>query len=101
MNERRKSGRVGIDMEVNRHADGDTFICQACEISPTGIKLRRVLLEDYGDRLIDIEVPLVKGGLTTALKARRVWAGGGYEGFEFVGASFAQQAMLERIFCNF
>jgi len=33
--------------------------------------------------------------------ARPVWRGSGFEAFEFVHTTFAQQAMLERLFGNY
>jgi hypothetical protein len=70
--------------------------CQACEISPTGIRVVRGGEPLRGSDLVQIEVPLVPGGITTVFTARRVWHRGGYEAFEFVSPTFAQQAVLER-----
>ncbi len=101
MIERRKAGRLTVDLEVRKHFDGDSYCCRACEISPTGIRLKRIFDTHKSNDVIDIEVPLVQGGLTTAIPSRRVWRAGGYEAFEFVRPSFAQQAMLERVFGNY
>ena len=101
MEERRSADRKMIDLTVSKHINGDTYYCRACEISPGGIRLQRLFNPDPGDRTIRIELPLVEGGLTTVLSARKVWRSGGYEAFEFVNPSFAQQAILERIFGNY
>jgi len=101
MRERRRVGRTVVDMSVRKHINGDAYCCRACEISPTGIRLEKPFSMDSGTSLIDIEVPLVEGRLTTSVPARKVWCEGGFEAFEFVDPSFAQQAMLERIFGNF
>ncbi len=101
MDDRRKAGRQMVDLEVSKHIDGEVFRCRACEISPTGIRLTRVFAPDPGEKLVEIELPLVEGKLTTALSSRRVWRRGGFEAFEFVNPSFAQQAMLERLFNNY
>ena len=98
MIERRRADRMAVDMEVQKHRGGDSYYCRACEISPSGIRLRRIFDLDESDELIDIEVPLVVGGLTTAIPSRRVWRKDGFEAFEFVGQSFAQQAMLEKLY---
>ena len=100
MIERRRADRMLVDMEVQKHLDGESYCCRACEISPTGIRLRRVFEDARERKLIDIEVPLVQGGLHTSLPARKIWSSGQYEAFEFVGPTFAQQAMLERLFGN-
>ena len=101
MEERRRAHRKMVDLTVSKQMDGNTYFCRACEISPTGIRLERIFNPDPGDQLISIELPLVERGLTTVLSARKVWRKNGYEAFEFIGASFAQQAMLERIFGNY
>ncbi len=100
MIERRRAGRRIVDLEVRKHLGSDSYYCRACEISPTGIRLKRIFDMGQGDSLIDIEVPLVEGGLTTEVSARRVWRKGAYEAFEFVSPSFAQQAMFERLFSS-
>ena len=101
MIERRKVDRMSVDMSVKKHTKEGSIVCRACEISPSGIKLKRVLGMDSRSNLVDIEVPLVEGSLTTAIKSRKVWQKSGFEAFEFVGRSFAQQAMLERLFGNY
>ena len=73
MNERRKAVRRTTDMTVSKHVDGEIYFCRACEISATGIRLERIFNPDPGDRPIRIELPLVEGGLTTVLSARKVW----------------------------
>jgi hypothetical protein len=101
MIERRKAGRMQVDLTVRKHTNGSAYVCRACEISPTGIRLKRIFDTDSGGGLVDIEVPLVEGKLTTAITARRVWQRSGFEAFEFISPSFAQQAMLERLFGNY
>ncbi len=101
MIERRVANRKNVDMTVKKRIGDESFFCRAYQISPTGIRLKREFLPDTDDALVDIELPLVEGGLTTSLTCRRVWRKGFYEAFEFVGSSFAQQAMLERIFGNY
>jgi hypothetical protein len=98
MLERRKTMRKVVDLMVKKLFEGDSYFCRACEISPTGIKLQRLVTSSLDDGLIDIEVPLVAGQLTTAVSSRRVWREGRFEAFEFVSPSLAQQVMLERIF---
>jgi hypothetical protein len=101
MNERRGASRRPTDMTVSKHVDGEIYFCRACEISPTGIRLERIFNPDPGDRPINIELPLVEGGLTTVLAARKVWRKGDFEAFEFMKPSFAQQSILEQLFGNY
>jgi PilZ domain-containing protein len=101
MNERRRASRMIVDLGVFKRIDGETYTCRACEISASGIRLTRMFDLDHGEKVVEIELPLVEGNLTTQISARRVWRREGYEAFEFVGASYAQQAMLERIFGNY
>ena len=101
MNERRRANRRTIDMTVSKHVDGETYFCRACEISPTGIRLERLFNPDPGERPIRIELPLVEGGLTTVLSARKVWRRGEHEAFEFMSPSYAQQSILEQLFGNY
>ncbi|MCP4679234.1 MAG: PilZ domain-containing protein [Deltaproteobacteria bacterium] len=101
MIERRRAGRKLVDLEIRKHQNGSSYFCRACEISPTGIRINRILDSHITDDIIDIEVPLVLGGLTTSVPSRMVWREGSYEAFEFVDPSFAQQAMLERVFGNY
>jgi hypothetical protein len=101
MHDRRRAERKMVDLTVSKLVDGNTYFCRACEISPSGIRIERIFNPDQGDQLINIELPLVDGGLTTVLSARKVWRGHGYEAFEFVSPSFAQQAILERVFGNY
>ncbi len=101
MIEQRRAKRRNVDMDVNKVVDGEDYACRACEISPTGIRLERLFDEEGGESFVEIRLPLVDGKLTTQVNARRVWQRPGYEAFEFVSPSFAQQAMLERVFGNF
>jgi hypothetical protein len=100
MIEQRRARRRAVDFGVKKVVAGESYCCRACEISPTGIRLERLLDQSSEDRYIEIQLPLVEGQLTTQVAARRVWRRAGFEAFEFVGPSFAQQAMLERMFGN-
>ena len=101
MIEQRRAKRRNVDMDVNTVVDGETYECRACEISPTGIRLERLFEDAEEEPFVEIRLPLVVGKLTTQVNARRVWQRPGYEAFEFVSPSFAQQAMLEKVFGNF
>jgi hypothetical protein len=100
INKRRAERRI-VDMGVRKLIRGEAFVCRACDLSPNGIRLEQLLGQSPAEEVVEIEVPLVEGQLTTQVTARPVWQKGGFEAFEFVSTSFAQQAMLERLFGNF
>ena len=87
MIERRDNLRRSVDMTVKRNFSGETYFCRACEISPTGIRLKRIFLPDDMEPVVDIEVPLVEGSITTSVSGRRVWRKGPYEAYEFINSS--------------
>jgi hypothetical protein len=89
-----------VDLPVTKLRRGTSADCWASDISPTGIRLRR--FRDETDwNVIDLELHLVPGAISTVIKARRVWQDEDSEAFAFQDASFAQQAMLERMFENY
>lgn len=101
MTDRRRAERMAVELRVTKHVGQAAVMGSACEISPSGIRLRRGengACEVAAD--ISIELPLVDGKITTCIPSRRVWVDDAYEAFAFTGASFAQQVMLERMFGN-
>ena len=98
---KRRAERRAVDLGIRKIVDGEPFSCRACEISPTGIRLSLNDNENTIACLVELELPLVEGQLNTQITARRVWCNTDFEAFEFVGATFAQQAILERVFCNY
>lgn len=98
MVERRKTMRKVVDMMVKKLFKGDSYFCRACEISPTGIRLQKMWNGLTDGTLVDIEVPLVEGQLTTSISSRCVWRSDGFEAYEFVSPTVAQKAIMERIF---
>ena len=97
MSERRNACRKMIDLPVTKQAREVSTDAWASDISPTGVRLRR--FRDENDwSVIDLELHLVPGAISTVIRARRVWKDDDFEAFAFQNASFAQQAMLERMF---
>jgi hypothetical protein len=101
MYDRRNCGRHVVDMPVTKVAGPVTREGFASDISPTGVRLRRLLARAPTDKQVSIELHVVPGAMSTVVTARRIWFDDDYEGFEFVDPSFAQQAMLERVCGNF
>ncbi len=98
MIERRKMTRTTVDLTVRKHIDGHMYFCRACEISAKGIRLKLNYSGGMAGTSIDIEVPLVQGKLITAVSAKQIWKKNEFEAFEFLGPSFAQSVILERLF---
>ena len=98
MIDRRRTSRTSVDLTVRKLVDGHTYFCRACEISSKGIRLKSIFENNRDESPVDIEVPLVEGKLTTAVSARRIWQRDGYEAFEFVGSTYAQRTILEKLF---
>jgi hypothetical protein len=98
MRERRRANRKTVDILVSKLVNGNSYSCRACEISPSGIRLKWILSPESGDRIINIELSLVEGKLTTVLSARKIWRSKGYEAFEFVDPSFAQRTILHQLY---
>ncbi len=100
MPERRQSDRISVNMTVTRHIEGQAYPCRACEISPGGIRLEQRGEAEPDAEFVDIEVPLVEGGLTTSLKSRRVWQEDGLCAFKFEHISASQETILKKVFCR-
>ena len=100
MNERRRAERVEVEMLVTKDTGGECHLCQALDLSPSGIRLERTIAVDEAGDVVNIEIPLVAGGLTTLIAAREVWRNPTSAAYEFVSPSFAQQAILEKLFGN-
>jgi hypothetical protein len=98
MIDRRKTVRTLVDLTVRKLMDGHTYFCRACEISSKGIRLKSIFASSANKSPVDIEVPLVEGKLITAVAAQPIWQRNGFEAFEFVGASYAQRTILEKLF---
>lgn len=101
MRNRRVGKRKLVDMPVTKIMSDGACEGYAADLSPSGVRLRRVLDRAPTDEQLPIELHVVPGAVSTVIEARRVWFDADYEGFEFVGASFAQQALLERVCGNF
>ena len=98
MIDRRRTGRTLVDLTVRKLMGGHTYFCRACEISSKGIRLKSIFGGNQEESSVDIEVPLVEGKLITAVSAKRIWQKNGFEAFEFVGSSYAQRTILEKLF---
>jgi hypothetical protein len=101
MYDRRNGNRHEVDMPVTKLTGDNARDGYAADLGPTGVRLRRVLDRAPTQPLLNIELHLVPGAISTVIAARKVWHDDDYEGFEFIAPSFAQQAFLERACGNF
>jgi len=101
MYDRRNGDRRVVDIPVTKMMEDGTREGFAADLSPTGVRLRRLLDRAPTDEQLPIELHVLPGKVSTVIEARRVWFDEDYEGFEFVDASFAQQALLERVCGNY
>jgi hypothetical protein len=101
MYDRRNGNRKTVDIPVTKIMGDGTREGFAADLSPTGVRLRRILDRAPTVDQLPIELHVIPGSVSTVIEARRVWFDEDFEGFEFVGASFAQQALLERVCGNY
>ncbi len=100
MTDRRNACRKMVDLPVTKQTGELSTDAWASDISPTGVRLRR--FRDGNDwSVIDLELHLVPGAVTTVVRAHQVWKDEDFEAFAFQDASFAQQALFERLFDNY
>lgn len=100
MVERRNGSRKRIDIPVTKQLGDADLLCRIRDISPTGVRLVRRPGASPGQAVLNLELHLVPGSITTVISARRVWSTDDFEAFEFVSPSFAQQAIIERMLGN-
>jgi hypothetical protein len=101
MSNRRSAKRRTVDLPVTKQMGEESREGFAADLSPTGARLRRLLDREPSQGLLNLELHVVPGSLSTVVAARRVWFDDDFEGFEFISPSFSQQALLERICGNF
>lgn len=101
MDDKRNGNRNVVDMPVTKLMNEDNREGYAADLSPTGVRLLRLLDREPTQQVLNLELHVVPGSVSTVVTARRVWFDEDFEGFEFIAPSFAQQALLERVCGNF
>jgi hypothetical protein len=100
MVDRRNGSRKRMDIPVTKQTGDADLLCRISDISPTGVRLLRRLGGAAEQPVLNLELHLVPGSITTVISARRVWSTDDFEAFQFVAPSFAQQAIIERMLGN-
>jgi hypothetical protein len=98
--ERRNGNRRKIELPVTRQTLDRDLNSWTYDVSPTGVKLRKLGLPSSEESICNIEVHLVPGAITTVIAARRVWQNDSFEAFEFISPSYAQQMIMEKMAGN-
>lgn len=95
--ERRAAPRRSAHVYFNKYIDGQPYLCEALELSETGMLLRRVAEPDASRACYAIELaagPLEAGEERLWLCASPVWQTDEYEALRFVAQSDRDRAML-------
>jgi len=96
--ERRAAPRVETRVYLNKYVDGHPHLCEALEMSATGMLVRRVHGPDAPRAAYALELaagPLEAGQERVWVCASPVWAAGDLEALRFVECSDADRAKLE------
>lgn len=98
--ERRRAPRASTRVYFNKYIDGHPYLCEAVELSTTGMLVRRVNEPDAPRAAYAVELaagPLEPGAERLWLCASPVWQNGELEALAFVGHSERDLGMLERL----
>ena len=96
--ERRAAPRTSARVYFNKYIDGHPHLCEAVELSRTGMLLRRIHEPDAPRAAYALEIapgPLAAGDERVWLCASPVWTSGDLEALRFVGCSDRDGALLE------
>ena len=91
--ERRTSPRAKASVYFNKYIDGRPHLCEAVELSSTGMLLRRIHEPDAERAAYAVEI--AAGGERVWLCASPVWSRGDLEALRFVECSERDQAALD------
>ena len=96
--DRRAAPRVEARVYLNKYIDGQPHLCEALEISTTGMLVRRVHEPDAPRAAYALELaagPLDAGEARVWICASPVWAAGDLEALRFVECSDGDRARLQ------
>jgi hypothetical protein len=89
-NERRAAPRRAAHVYFNKYIDGQPYLCEAVEMSATGMLVRRVAEPDTSRACYALEIaagPMTPGDARIWLCAAPVWQQGDIEALRFVAHS--------------
>jgi hypothetical protein len=98
--ERRAAPRSSARVYFNKYIDGHPHLCEAVELSSTGMLVRRIHEPDAPRAAYAIELapgPLQAGDERVWLCASPVWSAGDLEALRFVECSDRDRALLEGV----
>jgi hypothetical protein len=98
--ERRAAPRSSARVYFNKYIDGQPHLCEAVEISSTGMLARRIHEPDAPRAAYAIELapgPLGSGDERVWLCASPVWSAGDLEALRFVECSDRDRALLQGV----
>jgi hypothetical protein len=96
--ERRAAPRAEARLLFNKYIDGHPHLCEAVELSTTGMLARRVHEPDAQRAAYAVEIasgPLEHGAPRVWLCASPVWSRGDLEALRFVECSDRDRALLD------
>ena len=93
--ERRVSARKPARVYFNKYIDGHPYLCEAVDLSSSGMLLRRVGEPDASRACYAFEMADERGGERIWLCATPVWSQGDFEAVRFVAPSDRDKALLE------
>ena len=97
--ERRAAPRRCVDVYFNKYIDGQPFVCEAIELSTTGMLVRKIHEPDAPRACYAVEIAsMSEGGEERIwLCATPVWTDGRVEALGFVGQSDRDRERLARL----
>ena len=95
--ERRSAARSPASIYFNKYIDGHPHLCEAIELSATGMLVRRVHEPDGSRACYAIEIAPGSEGEGLWLCATPVWSSGPFEALGFVGQSPTDTARIEAL----
>jgi hypothetical protein len=97
--ERRAAPRRSVDVYFNKYIDGQPFVCEAIELSTTGMLVRKIHEPDAPRACYAVEIASMSesGEERIWLCATPVWSDGKVEALGFVGQSERDRERLARL----
>ncbi len=97
--ERRSAPRSPASIYFNKYIDGQPHLCEAIELSSTGMLVRKVHEPEAARACYAIEIKIAPGseGCGVWLCATPVWSSGPFEALGFVGQSPRDRELIEAL----
>jgi hypothetical protein len=95
--ERRSAPRSPASIYFNKYIDGQPHLCEAIELSATGMLVRKVHEPEAARACYAIEIAPGSEGEGVWLCATSVWTSGPFEALGFVGQSPRDRERIEAL----